>query len=389
MLGKDARRRNRLAELRHFLSRFCPTLDKTRQRFFQQSVFGILQSQSLVVSRWVRWIRDRCKCPFYAQKRLLNQIKSSDWDHQKVLADYQKRWGEKVEADTPVIIDLCDLAKPRAKRMKYLALVRDGSEDKLVNGYWCVEIYAYLGKRSITPLLLDPYRIEDPETISENARILRGVEQVMEATQGRGVLVMDRGADRVNLLGPWIDDARRFVIRMKGDRHLLLPAGVRIETSLLAERLLSEAGGKTIAWQQVVLPQRPGHPLWLVCKTIPGSEHPLILLTSLRVENLIAAKNVLLYYRKRWKCEEAARFAKSALGMEKFCLRTYEAFARLMLLLMLAMSFLTWLELKQPGLTRWLTSKHPGQHAIKFAYYRLLDWFKRQIHPPAVRFLTT
>jgi hypothetical protein len=390
MLGTDARRRNRLEELRRFLTRFCPTLDKTRQRFFRQSVFGILQSRSLVVARWVRCIRDRCRCPFYAQKRLLNQVKSADWDHRKVLAAYQKRWAERIEVDTPIIIDLCDLAKPRAKRMKYLALVRDGSEDKLVNGYWCLEVYAYLGKRSIVPLLLDPYGIDDPETIGENARILRGVWRVMEATAGRGVLVMDRGADRVNLLVPWVDDDRRFVVRMRGDRHLLLPNGTRVDAALLADRLLNEGRGRRrVAWQQVFLPERPNDPLWLVCKILPGRDRPLIVLTSLRVEGLVAARDVLSYYRRRWKCEEAARFGKGALGMEKFCLRTYEAFGRLMLLLMVAMGFLTWLALRQPELARWLADNHPGQHKIKFAYYRLLDWLTRQIHPPIVRIMTT
>lgn len=41
MLGTEARRRNRVAELRRFLSGFCPTLDKPRQRFFRQAVLGL------------------------------------------------------------------------------------------------------------------------------------------------------------------------------------------------------------------------------------------------------------------------------------------------------------------------------------------------------------
>jgi hypothetical protein len=115
-----------------------------------------------------------------------------------VLEEYQRTWAENVQLDTPLIVDLCDLAKPRARKLKYLALVRDGSDPdhRLVNGYWCVEIYAYWGKGRTTPMLLHPYSIEDPETISENAMILRCVDQVLAATDGRGVIVMDAGADR-------------------------------------------------------------------------------------------------------------------------------------------------------------------------------------------------
>jgi hypothetical protein len=388
MLGKEAKRRNRIIELRQFLSRFCPTLDKPRQRFFRQAVFGILSSGSLVVSRWVRWIGG-CKEPFYVQKRLLNNLKSADWDDQKAWRAYQSTWGQKVQQDTALIIDLCDLAKPRARRMKYLALVRDGSEDKLVYGYWCLEIYAYFGQGAITPLLLDPYSMEDPATVSENARILRGVQQVMAATGGRGVLLMDAGADRDNLMIPWLDDNRRFVVRCKGDRHLLLADGTRIEAALLTERLLHQSGGQAIAWQEVFLPERSDHPMWMVCRVIQGHDRPLMLLGTLRAENLATARTVLAYYRQRWKCEEKARFGKTGLGMERFCLRTYEAFGRLMLLLSLAMSFLCWLALRQPALKQWLISKHPGQRQIKFPYYRLLEWLNRQIRSPVARILTT
>jgi IS4 transposase len=383
MLGKEARYRNRQRDLRQFLNRFCPSLDKTRRRFFRQAVWGVLMSGSLVVARWLRWIPDRCRQRFWRHKRLLNQLKSRDWDHQAVLAEYQRNWADKVQPDTPLIVDLCDLAKPRARKLKYLALVRDGSDPdhRLVYGYWCVEIYAYWGKGRITPMLLHPYSIEDPNTLSENAMILRCVDQVMAATQDRGVIVMDAGADRDNLLIPWIDDQRRLVVRLRGDRHLLLDNGVHVEAAHLAQSLLHQEQGKSsIAFCRVYLPERPNCPLYLTCKTTPGYDRPLILLTSLCVPALEQAERVLQYYRQRWKCEESARFLKRQMGLERFALRTYEAFGRLMLLAAVTMGLLTWMQLAMPTFTRWLSRKSPGRRKIKFAYYRLMDWFQEQIH---------
>lgn len=223
---------------------------------------------------------------------------------------------------------------------------------------------------------------EDPQTQSENARILRGIDQVMAATQNRGILAMDRGGDRRNLLLPWIDQERRFVIRLKGDRHLILPDGIRIEARQLAEHLLHEAPGRRISWQKVFLPEKPGHPLWLVVRSFAGTDRPMMLLSSLCAQDRITADNILICYRRRWKCEELARLARTALGMERFCLRTYEAFGRLILILTVALGFLSWMELRQPELMRWLCAGHPGQHAIKFGYYRLIDWLQRQIRPP-------
>jgi hypothetical protein len=392
MPGKEARLRNRRRELVRFLDRFCPKLDKPRRKFFAQGLWGILQSCSLVVSRWLRYIPgglvpDRCAGRFSRPKRLLNQLKSPAWDHRAVLEEYQRSWARHVEPDTPLVVDLTDLPRPRARKLKYLAPVRDGSsrdrhQPRLVNGYWCLEIYAYLCKGRTVPLLLEPYSIEDPQTLSENAMILRSVDRVLAATQGRGVLVMDAGGDRDRLLIPWVDDGRKFVVRLRSDRHLVLDDGTHVEAEHLAETLLSRRRGQIrIASCRVYLPERPGCPLYLVCKAVEGRDRPLIVLSSLNAEDDEQAARVLRYYHWRWKCEESARFLKSRLGLEHFALRTYEAFGRLLLLAALVMGLLTWMQLAMPSLRHWLCGKAPGRREIKFAYYRLLDWLQEQILP--------
>lgn len=279
-----------------------------------------------------------------------------------------------------MIVDLSDLPRRRARKLKYLSLVRDGSEGTLVSGYWCLEIYARWNKHCVTPLLLRPYSSEDPAVDSVNAMILQGVDEVFAASEGRGVLVMDRGADRNELLYPWVDAGRRFVIRQRGDRHVILPGGVRIEVSLLIDRLLQHSS-RRIVFCQVALPDRPDVPLWLAGKVLSGKDRPLIVLSSLRCENLDQAKQVLQYYRWRWGCEEAARFLKTDLGLERMALRKYESFARMLLLATLAMGFLGWLALARPTLIRWLCAAGPGLHQVKFAYYRLRNWLKDQITP--------
>ena len=57
------------------------------------------------------------------------------------------------------------LNRKQYKKMKYLAHVRDGSEHKLVPGYWCVEVYAHLKKKRILPLAMDIFNIRHYETI--------------------------------------------------------------------------------------------------------------------------------------------------------------------------------------------------------------------------------
>jgi hypothetical protein len=100
----------------------------------------------------------------------------------------------------------------------------------------------------------------------------------------------------------------------------------------------------------------------------------LILLTTLVVQTLEQARQVLRYYKKRWVCEEAAQFLKMRVGFERFRVRRYEAIQRLAILAMFAMGFLTYILLRRRDLTKRLfawTSRF--RRDAPFVYYRLLD----------------
>jgi hypothetical protein len=383
MLCQAERRRNVRKRLGEFLGLFAGGADRTRRKFFRQAVGGAVMSGSLVVARWAKWVWDRCREPFYRQRRMLDQLHSTDWDHRPLLRGYQAWVGSLVQADTPLILDLTDLAKPRARKMKYLALVRDGSDDRsngepkrLVNGYWCVEVYARLGKKRVLPLVLHPYSVEDPAVLSENDQILKAAAEAREACGGRGVLVMDIGGDRGELLGPWVGQGAAFVVRMRGDRTVVLDNGARVPVRDLAEKLVREAGTDNPAWCRVYLPANPGKPLALVCRQRRGFDAPLMLLTSLAVPSAVQAGNVLLYYRQRWGCEEAVQFLKQGVGLERFAVRTYETFPRLFMIAAWAMAFLTWLLLECPRLVKKATGKRPGYRKVRFVYYRVLRFLQ-------------
>ena len=144
-------------------------------------------SGSLIVTEFARWIHDDCSDIFYRLKRLLNHLISRHGDLTVMVDSYRQMAAKHIQPDTPIIIDLTDLAKPRAKKMKYLAHVRDGSEHKLVPGYWCVEVYAHLKKKHILPLALDVFSIDDPAVGSQNLQIARTVKAVNKAINDKGI----------------------------------------------------------------------------------------------------------------------------------------------------------------------------------------------------------
>lgn len=377
MLRKDFvlhKTKNLLCE---FLSPIITNTDKPRQKFLRQTVAAILLSGCLVVKEMTRWIHDDCSDLFYRLKRLLNHLVSPCGDLSDAVAGYRQSLARYISADTPLIIDITDLAKPRARRMEYLANVYDGSEHKLVPGYWCLEVYAHLKHKRVLPLAMDVYSVEDPAVGSRNLQIERTVDAVNKAANGNGVWVGDRDFDALNLYEIWFSRNCHFVVRQRGDRHVVTTNGVHILQRDLAEHIRqqsAEANLRTdIVFYKVNLPDN-NKPLYLVASWRAGCDEPLILLTTLVVENLHQAKQIIWYYKQRWVCEEVTRFLKGRVGFERFRIRRYEAIQRLAVLAMFAMGFLTWILLRSRQLTKGLfshTSRFRKQP--QFVYYRLLE----------------
>lgn len=63
-----------------------------------------------------RWIRDECSDRFYQDKRLLNHLISPRDDLNKAVTAYHRSMARRVQPDTPLVIDLTDLTKPRPGR---------------------------------------------------------------------------------------------------------------------------------------------------------------------------------------------------------------------------------------------------------------------------------
>ena len=128
----------------------------------------------------------------------------------------------RVGRETLLVVDLTDVRKRYAREMEYLAQVRDGSRGELGDGYWCCQVVAVeRGSAEVMPLDQELYSQEAPGFVSENDEILKAVGRVRKATQGRGVWVVDRGVDRGKILKVLMDQEDRFIVRQRGDRHLI------------------------------------------------------------------------------------------------------------------------------------------------------------------------
>ena len=124
-----------------FIKNITKNVSIPKQKFLNQAIPAVLLSGSLVITKYAKWVKDNCKDIHHSKKRLLNQLNNkTQW--KRIVKSYRRSFVGRIQHDTPVIIDMTDIAKPRAKKMQYLATVRDGSEGNLTTGYWCIEVYA-------------------------------------------------------------------------------------------------------------------------------------------------------------------------------------------------------------------------------------------------------
>lgn len=169
-----AKLREKITEFSGYVSK---NLDKTAKRFVREALYGIMSSQSVMLTEIGRSLETRTALK-KIEERFCRQLKKKEiWEqvHRQVLSDA----GRRITDQTLLILDLSDIHKKYAEKMEYLATVRDGSEDgRLVNGYWTTQVIAAeLGENQVLPLYQELYSQNAPDFKSENEQILLAKNQ--------------------------------------------------------------------------------------------------------------------------------------------------------------------------------------------------------------------
>ena len=328
---------DRLREQIHrFSGELCTGLGKVASRFVEEMIFGISASGSVVLTRIARSLEEGISL-HDTHKRLSRNL-GNRAIRAKISKEVLEQGAERIGEETLLIVDLSDLIKKYARRMEHLGEVRDGSENKIGNGYWLCEVVgAEVGRSEITPLAQRLWSQKADGFVSENDEILSVVGEVLEATKKRGVLVLDRGGDRRLFYQRWVADKLiDFIIRQRGDRHVLYRGRAR-NTLELARGcstpyqtiVIREKDGKEKAYPisfgflPVRLVKHSDRPLWLVVVKGFGQEPMMLLTTRPMRRNRRVLWQIVEAYITRWRIEDTIRFIKNSYDFEDVRLLTY------------------------------------------------------------------
>jgi len=292
-MGEDSKLGSKIkSQITRYSGQIGEGLGKVRRRLVSEMLYGIQAARDVKVSEIARTLNERIEL-IKTEERLCRNLAGTD------LTDQDNRWtvwegAATVDEATVLALDLGDVRKTYAKKMEYLGHVRDGSTGETVPGYCVCEVLAARPDgETVTPLYGELYARKAERFSSENDQILKAVERVRAVTQKKGIWTIDIGGDRRKIMIPLIDKGLRFVIRQKGDRHILLPGvgkrpvekaarrcptphemNVEVEREGHLEKKCLQVGSMPVR-----LPERPHVELWRV--VIRGlASHPVMLLTN-------------------------------------------------------------------------------------------------------------
>jgi hypothetical protein len=104
-------------------------LDKTARRFVSEAVYGILSSQTVLLTDLGRSLEGDVKLKKIIERFCRQLGKASLWlSIQKQLLS-QVSW--RIADKTLLILDISDIQKRYARKMEYVATVRDGSKKEV------------------------------------------------------------------------------------------------------------------------------------------------------------------------------------------------------------------------------------------------------------------
>lgn len=338
------------AQIERFSGIFSPHISKPKARFIAEMLFGIQASQDTKLSEISRALDEGIALK-KTEERLCRHLATEGMD---ILINEQvvKHASRCVHQDTLIVVDPTDIRKRYARRMQYLARIRDGSTGQLCDGYWgCVAVACEPRSRRVIPIHQRLWSSKAPDFISENEQLLQIITMTAKATNKRGIYVMDRGGDRNKLYNPLLDLQLRFIMRLVGSRHLLFRGRARVASELAAgcpmayaETIVKEEHSEEriyrieYGFRRVKLPGRKAQ-LYLVVIKGFGQE-PILLLTNVAVKKTRQSLEFIVQaYTARWLVEETIRFIKQSYRLENMRSLKYQRLRNMTALVLAAAYF--------------------------------------------------
>lgn len=413
-----------IVKTRNFLKRHLKSCPKWQKKLLPEICKGILISGSLQLSKISRAIKKKKDNIQVIENRLSRNMKSRQWDIDKIAGSYYESTKKYIKRNTPINIDRGDYAKPYARKLQHCKKVWDGSKKEKVTGYWSFSSVSGIGEGEILPLVNFPYYIGEDEKNekgeaqkwgfkSENEAMEYGYNMLYELYDGKGIWIEDRGADRIQGIRYKAERKVRFITRLTDRRGLLsadnkgigrvvdVVRNAKLENSIYYTSAEGEPKKRlSLGSKKIRIPQLEGEYNIVILRDdeklkecrgkealiedteneqIKKDEWYVCVITNLNVENFMDEERIMRLFFNRWSIEDSFRFVKQEFGAEYFLVRDFRAIRRLTILVYIITGLIFLITQMCPSTIKYLENiSDCFEKEAKLYYYRIV-WGLRKL----------
>lgn len=365
-----------------FSEKISKNLSRPQFKFVSQMMFGILSSQSCMLSEISRKLNEKTTLKKIIDRlsRNLNTFSESE----KLFEQYLHAVKSQINKNTILIVDGSDITKKYSTKSEGIATVRDGSTGEWKLGYHTVGVTALTPEKKMPiPVYTKIFSAKETGFVSEDEETLTALEFLSRHFSKNNIRAFDRGYDNNRYYKYLIGRNEKFVIRAKKNRDVIY-RGKRINIMELAHKFKGKYSLKfrkkngigadcKISIIPVNLVCRPNDELNLVVCYGFGKE-PMLLMTNLKSDDKRLGVAVVKVYLMRWRIEEFYRFKKQQFGFENLRVRSLKSIRNLDLMLTVVVGYIGFISEKRDeriAVMQLIEQSKRIYGANKFAFYAI------------------
>lgn len=382
MLNSTTITYNLKREILTFAKKISKHLSKPDKKFTADMTYGILSSQSCLLTDIVEQLHENTK-KVNSVERLTKHLNR---DIPSVaLKSYLSTIRKWVPSEPVIHIDDSDVVKPDGYKFEALGMVRDGSKStdtKTVyqKGYHVTEACVLTTNGHPVSIFSHIHSSKEKNFTSVNDVTFAAMERGADLF-GKATFALDRGYDD-NKMFLKLDELRQnYVIRLTAKRKLYFHGKWVPATQLMKQRKgkiktpLVYRGKKHDAYLSHVKVQITASKKDIYLVLVYGiTQHPMMLATNIDIRSKEDVINVAKTYFSRWRIEEYFRCKKQMFRFESFRVRKLTAINALNFYITVCMAFLAHVSLKAESnalKVAIIQKAAPIKEKVHFCYYRL------------------
>lgn len=334
----------------YYLEKIIMQFDKPTRKFYIDIIYGILKSQSIILSDIVHSLNEKItpKKSIERLSRFLNRNFDLEFrDNLLKLALTMMPKTFKIFS-----VDDTDVIKPYGKKFESLGRLRDGSSlnNDIEKGYRVSCITALTNETKHPMPIYDIFHSEtEPGFRSINIYTFNGLEFVCSHLRDyEGIFVFDRGYDDYKIFDFVSQHKQYFVVRVTKNRKIYVKnkkIGLIVEGKKKKGKIvipLVYKGSKlTAKVSHLKVKLLDGKEYFSVFCYLGNASEPMTLLTNRPIVSKEDVISVVLNYASRWKIEEQFRFKKNGFNFEDFRVRSLNRINNLTLCLDTAITLMS------------------------------------------------